>query len=135
MVSVRGLRRMAAGLDRLGGAFAGTGDGDRYDTGAVIVTTATTVSVHVDWGAECFAADGSAACGPRRRQALHAPAARRARRSPPTSPGAGGTGSLSGAVREGAVDVEVHALAARSADGATCDTGPVAFTARPIEPF
>lgn len=131
-VSVRGLRRMAAGLDRLGGAFAGTGDGDRYDTGAVIVTTATTVSVHVDWGAECFAADGSARAGragskrftllPLAGAAFTADLA-----------GRGWAGTLSGAVREGAVDVEVRA--ARSADGATCDTGPVAFTARPIEPF
>ena len=62
-ISVRGLRKTAAGLDRLGGAFAGSGDGDRYDTGAVIVTTATTVTAHVDWGAECFAADGSQRAG------------------------------------------------------------------------
>ena len=131
-ISVRGLRKTAAGLDRLGGAFVGTGDGDRYDTGAVIVTTATTVTAHVDWGAECFAADGSQRAGhagvkrftllPRDGAAFTA-----------DLDGGGWTGSVSGTVREGAVDVEVHAT--RTAGDETCDTGPVAFTARPIEPF
>ena len=131
-ISVRGLRNTAAGLDRLGGAFVGSGDGDRYDTGAVIVTTATTVTAHVDWGAECFAADGSQRAGhagskrftllPRDGAAFTADLA-----------GRGWTGTVSGTVRVGAIDVAVHAT--RSAGDETCDTGPVAFTARPIEPF
>ena len=131
-ISVRGLRRTADGLERLGGAYAGSGEGDDYATGAVIVTTETTVTAHVDWGAPCFAADGSERAGhagnkrvtllPRDGAAF-------------TSSLDGGdwTGTVSGTVRDGAVDVTVRAV--RSADGETCDTGAVAFTARPIEPI
>ena len=131
-ISVRGLRATADGLDRLGGAYAGSGEGDDYATGAVIVTTATTVSAHVDWGAECFAADGSERSGhagskrimllPRQGAAFSS-----------SLDGGDWTGTVSGTVRDGAVDVRVHAV--RNADGETCDTGAVAFTAKPIEPF
>ena len=131
-ISVRGLRRTADGLDRLGGAFAGTGGDPDYGTGAVLVTTATTVTAHFDWGAPCFAADGSERAG-------HA-SSRRVTLLPregaafSTDLNAGGwTGTVSGTVRDGAVDIEMHAV--RTADGETCDTGAVAFTAKPIEPI
>ena len=131
-IPVRALRRTADGLDRLGGVYAGSGEGDDYATGAVIVTTATTVTAHVDWGAPCFAADGSERAG-------HAGGKRvtllpRDGAAFTTSLDEGGwTGTVSGMVRDGAVDVTVQAV--RSADGETCDTGAVAFTAKPIEPI
>ena len=131
-ISLRALRRTADGLDRLGGAFAGSGTGDDYGTGAVIVTTATTVTAHFDWGAPCFAADGSERAG-------HAGSKRVTllpREGATFATGIdddGWTGTISGTVRDGAVDVRVQAV--RAADGETCETGPVAFTAEPLEPI
>ena len=131
-VSVKDLRATAAGLDRLGGAFAGSGGDPDLGTGAVIVTTATTVTAFVEWGARCVAADGtqgSDRAGSARITLLRRDGA--AFRSDIAA--RGWTGAVEGTVHADSVDVTVRAVT--TVDGATCDTGPTVFTAAPIQPF
>ncbi len=62
-VSVRDMRTTAARLDRLEGAWAGSrtdrdAEGYDRDVGGLLVTTSTTVSGTVEWGAPCADASG-----------------------------------------------------------------------------
>ena len=132
VVSVRGLKRTANGLQRLGGAFAGTGGDPDLGTGAVLVTTERTVSAHLDWGAHCVAPDGfersdrggssDFTLEPTDGSAFAVDIAAR-----------GWTGTATGTVRANAVDITLRATT--TVDGATCDTGTVTFTARPTRPL
>ena len=128
-VSLAELRATAAGLDRLGGAFVGTGGDPDLGTGALATTTAHTVTAHVEWGAHCALPDGTPAADRggsasvtllrRSGAAFHFDIAED-----------GWTGGVDGTVGAGSVDLTVRATT--SVDGATCDTGTVSFTLEPM---
>ncbi|HYI17976.1 MAG TPA: hypothetical protein VD836_04670 [Solirubrobacteraceae bacterium] len=131
VVPVRALKRTANALERLGGAFSGTGGDPDLGTGATLVTTEGTVSAFVEWAAHCVAADGferSDRAGslaftllPLDGGTFRAAIAAR-----------GWTGTVEGTVGANAVDVTVHATT--TVDGATCDTGRVTFRIEPTGP-
>lgn len=128
-VSLPALRATAKGLDRLGGAFSGSGGDPDLGTGAVMVTTNRTVTASVDWAAHCVAADGfdrSDRAGSARFTLLPLDGA--TFRADIAS--RGWTGTVEGTVHAESVDVTVRATT--TVDGATCDTGAVTFTAGPM---
>ena len=132
VVRLRALRRTADALQRLGGAFSGTGGDPDLGTGATLVTTERTVSAHVDWAAHCVAADGSERSD--RAGGLDFTLLPRAGDTFRAEIGSGGwTGAVEGTLHANAVDVTVHATI--TVDDATCDTGPVTFTAGPTRPL
>jgi hypothetical protein len=134
-VSLKQLRATAAGLDRLGGAFLGSGGDPDLGTGAVLVTTASTVSLHLDWGAHCFAPDGSQLSdrgGSVRASLL--PLAGGSFSLDLAAEGAGPwAGRLEGTVAADSVPLKLRAVATTEED--TCDTGEVSFTLAPLEPL
>jgi hypothetical protein len=125
-VSLPELRATANGLDRLRGAYSGSGGDPDLGTGAVMVTTRRTVTASVEWAAHCVAADGldrSDRGGSARFTLLPLDGA--TFRAEIAS--RGWTGTVEGTVHAESVDVTVRAIT--TVDGATCDTGAVTFTA------
>ena len=135
-VSLRDLRTVAAGLDRLERPYVGSGGDPDLGSGAVMVTTEHTVTGHLEWGAECVLPGGMPGTAhggqahftllPRQGNAFGIDIARQQVGSDAW------TGSASGTVTPDVVTLNVRATA--TLDGSACDTGPLVLTLdqRPI---
>jgi hypothetical protein len=136
-VSLKDLRAMAAGLDKLERAYVGSGGDPDLGDGAVAVTTEHTITIDVSWGANCTTPGGLPAAG--YGGSAHATLLRR------QGPRFGfdiaqfrtgslaWTGSASGTIGPDAIVLSMQASGVF--DGNTCDTGPITYALdqRPID--
>jgi hypothetical protein len=137
-VSLKELRATAAGLDPLGNAYAGSvtnpqSDAER-EAGAVVLTTAHTITADVSWTGNCI--DPNGAPNNYYGGGAHAALVRLsgnafsfdAARHPATD--AVWSGTVSGTVSPGAVTMSVNTTG--SFDGNACSAGPMSLLLRPI---
>jgi hypothetical protein len=128
-VSLKDLRFTAAGLDALERDYVGSGGDPDLGDGAVAVTTEHTITIDVSWGAHCAtpggipAADYGGSAHPallRRQGAAFGFDIARYRTGD-----LAWAGSVSGTIGPDAIQLSMQASG--FFDGATCDTGPVAY--------
>jgi hypothetical protein len=136
-VSLKDLRATAAGLDRLERDYVGIGGDPDLGDGAIVVTTARTVTADVTWGANCVLPGGfpGAPHGGTAHPTLLARQGDRfsfdiAQHRVGTDPWAG---SVSGTIGPDAIVLSMQASG--TFDGATCDTGPITYALdqRPVD--
>jgi hypothetical protein len=129
-VSLKDLRATAAGLDRLERDYIGTGGDPDLGDGAIVVTTARTVTADVSWGANCMLPGGFEGT-PHAGSAHPTLLARQgdrfsfdiAQHRVGTDPWAG---SVSGTIGPDAIVLTMQASG--PFDGGSCDTGPLSYT-------
>jgi hypothetical protein len=135
-VSLKDLRAMAAGLDKLERAYVGSGGDTNFENGAVAVTTEHTITIDVSWGANCtiggmpstsYAGSGHATL--LRRQGARFGFDIAQFRTGDLA----WAGSVSGTIGPDAIQLSMQASGVF--DGNTCDTGPVSYALdqRPID--
>jgi hypothetical protein len=128
-VSLKALRATAAGLDRLERDYVGTGGDPDLGDGAVAVTTEHTITIDVSWSAHCVLPGGLPAAD--HGGGAHATLLRRQGAAFSLDLATFGTGSLvwagsvSGTIGPDAIVLSMQASG--TFDGATCDTGPIAY--------
>jgi hypothetical protein len=128
-ISRAGLRATAAGLDRLGGAYVGTGADPDLGTGAVMVTTKRTVTGDVDWSANCTA--GTQYAGSVQISLLRLVGNRYSLDLAGRDTGSlQWSGTVSGTVSSGSMTMTLRATGTFNGD--TCDTGDVPLSFSPL---
>jgi hypothetical protein len=136
-VSLKDLRTMAAGLDKLERPYVGSGGDPDLGGGAVAVTTEHTITIDVSWGANCTLPGGMPSAG--YAGSAHATLLRRqgARFGLDIAQARTGdlawAGSVAGTIGPDAIALSMQASGVF--DGSTCDTGPVSYALdqRPID--
>jgi hypothetical protein len=128
-VSRAALRATAAGLDRLGRAYVGTGPDPDLGTGAVTVTTKRTVTGDVEWSANCTA--GTQYAGSVQISLLRLAGDRYSFDLAGRDTGSlQWSGTVSGTVSSESMTMTLRATG--TFDGNTCDTGDVRLSFSPL---
>ena len=128
-VSRAALRATAAGLDRLGRAYVGTGPDPELGAGAVTVTTKRTVTGDVEWTANCTAETEYA--GSVQISLLRLAGDRYSFDLADRDTGSlQWSGTVSGTVSSGSMTMTVRATG--TFDGNACDTGDVPLSFSPL---